>query len=145
MFTMLFGAFAALAALAMLLGFDLFTAYVMYRIGDKFRIGSYLEFLIPVYNVMLLCDCAGITRWVTAGIGAPAVVASLLNFFSFGFFGGNMGYLVSAVFFFCWIYLWGSIAQRLGKNFWLWGVLSFFFGGLPLLILAFDGSLPRRR
>ena len=86
MFTMLFGAFAALAALAMLLGFYLFTAYVMYRIGDKFRIGSYLEFLIPVYNVMLLCDCAGITRWVTAGIG-----------------------------------------------------------GLPVLVLAFDGSLPRRR
>lgn len=67
------------------------------------------------------------------------------EFFSFGFFGGNMGYLVSAVFFFCWIYLWGSIAQRLGKKFLAVGRAELFFGGLPLLILAFDGSLPRRR
>ena len=145
MFALLFGAFAVFAVLALIFGIYLFSAYVMYLIGDKFHIGSYVEFLFPVYNVMLLCDCAGITRWVTAGIAVPAFAASVLNFFSFGLFGGNMGYLVSAIFFFCWVYLWGSIAQRLGKNFWLWGILSFLFGGLPVLVLAFDGSLPRRR
>ena len=105
MFALLFGAFAVFAVLVLIFGIYLFSAYVMYRIGDKFHIGSYVEFLFPVYNVMLLCDCAGITRWVTAGIAVPAFAASVLNFFSFGLFGGNMGYLVSAIFFFCWVYL----------------------------------------
>ncbi len=145
MFTIFFGAFALLAALAATFGFYLFSAYVMYRLGDKFRVGSFAGFLLPVYNVMLLCDCAGVTRWLTAGLAAPAFAAAALNLFCLGMFSGNIGYLVSAVFFFSWVYLWGSIAERLGKNFWLWGILSLLFGGLPVLILAFDGSLPRRR
>lgn len=145
MFTILFGAFALLAALVMIFGFYLFSAYVMYRVGDKFRVGSYVGFLLPVHNVMLLCDCAGVTRWLTAGLVVPAFAAAALNLFSLGILSGNLGYLVTAVFLFSWVYLWGSIAERLGKNFWLWGILSFLFGGLPVLVLAFDGSLPRRR
>ena len=81
MFTIFFGAFALLAALAATFGFYLFSAYVMYRLGDKFRVGSFAGFLLPVYNVMLLCDCAGVTRWLTAGLAAPAFAAAALNLF----------------------------------------------------------------
>lgn len=42
------------------------------------------------------------------------------------------------------VYLWGKIAERLGKNFWLWGILTPVLLGLPVLILAFDGSMPSR-
>ena len=39
---------------------------------------------------------------------------------------------------------WGSVAERLGKSFWLWGAACLVFGGVPVLFLAFDGSMPRR-
>ena len=141
---LLLSGLAALFALVCVFGFYFFTSYVFYRVGAKFRIGSFIEYCIPVYNVLLLCDCAGITKWTAAGILIPAFSAGVINFFSFGLFIGASQYIASTIFFLCWIYLWGSIAQRLGKNFWLWGIMSFVLGGLPLLFLAFDSSMPRR-
>src|SRR5208282_2198874 len=35
------------------------------------------------------------------------------------------------------IYFWGSVASRLGRNFWLYGLTIWFFA-LPILFLAFD-------
>lgn len=131
-----------MTAIIFTFGFYFFACYVMWRVGEKFRIGSYGQFLIPVYNIMLLCRCGGISEWVTAGIVFPGFLAAFVSFFSFWFLWAGPGYLASAIFFFCWVYLWGSIAQRLGKNFWLWGILTFLFGGLPVLVLAFDGSMP---
>ncbi len=144
MFTLLFGAFTVLAVLLVFFGFYLFAAYVFYRLGEKFRIGSFVGFLIPGYNVMLLCDCAAVTRWLTVAILAPGFVQFVMNALSLYMFAqffesvsGLIGVVAS-------VYLWGSIARRLGKNFWLWGIGTTILLGLPALILAFDGSMPQR-
>ena len=120
--------------------------YVLYRIGRKFQIGTFWSFLVPVYNLFLLCDCAQISRWFSVGIFFPALV--LLLIIPLGiFFMGPLIFLFKLstpiVVFATNTYLWGRIAERLGKNFWLWGILTFLFGGLPVLVLAFDGSMPR--
>lgn len=133
---------SAVLALLLGVGFYCFGAYVMFRIGEKFRIGRYRDYLVPVWSIMLLCDCARITRWTAAGLALPMTVTFFLGT------GTELELYVrsasAAMFIFCWVYLWGSIAKRLGKNFWLWGVASILFSGIPVLFLAFDGSMPRR-
>lgn len=144
MLTLFFGTMAVIAAIAILFGFYIFAAYVFSRLAEKFRVGSFFQFLIPIYNIMLLCDCAKITRWLTVALVAPGLVASALNILSFDTLsdmvksGGALVALAANV------WLWGSIAKRLGKNFWLWGIITPLLLGFPILILAFDGSMPRR-
>jgi type IV pilus assembly protein PilM len=95
----------------------LFISYTLYRIGKKFQIGSFWEYCIPVYNIYLICKCAGVPLWNIVGVFIP-----ILNIY-------------------CCINIWGSIAERLGKNFWLYGITILFFG-VPVFILAFDSSYP---
>ena len=72
---------------------------------------------IPIYNLYLLCLCAEITPLWILGFFLPIVN------------------IVAGV------YLWGVISARLGKDFWLWGLLCGLLG-LPVLVLAFDDSEP---
>ncbi|MDL2297776.1 hypothetical protein LJC40_01325 [Synergistaceae bacterium OttesenSCG-928-D05] len=119
----------------------LFAVYAMTRIGRKFGVGNFWEFLVPVYNIMLLCDCAGISRWTTLAIAAP-------GFFLFS--GPLIGVLLaggaflSAVCFAANVYLWGSIAEKFGKNFWFWGVITPLFLWMPALVFAFGEASPRK-
>lgn len=99
------------------LAFYVFTSYILYRIGRKFGVGSFLGYLIPIWNVVLLCRCAGITGWFVLFLFVP-----IINIF--------VTFLI-----------WGKIAERLGKNMVLWGLLCTLLG-LPIIILAFDGSQP---
>jgi hypothetical protein len=94
-----------------------FFAYVLYRIGRKFGIGSFGEYCIPIYNNVLLCRCAGINPWLLLWLLVPLA---------------NLGFTV---------YLWGTLAARLGRDFWLYGIGILLFG-IPALILAFDDSRP---
>ena len=119
--------------------------YVLYRIGRKFQIGTFWSFLVPVYNLFLLCDCAQISRWFSVGIFFPALV--LLLIIPLGiFFMGPLIFLFKLstpiVVFATNTYLWGRIAERLGKNFWLWGLGVPLLCFLPILVLAFDDSMP---
>jgi serine/threonine protein kinase len=91
--------------------------YVMYRIGRKFSIGSIAGFTIPIYNTVLLCRCAGLSGWLIPVLFIP---------------------YIGAIIFPVWLY--GAIARRLGKSFWLYGLGSLFL--VPILILAFDDSRP---
>lgn len=86
--------------------------YVFFRVGRKFDVGSFGLFCIPVYNLVLLCRCAGISAWHTLGLLLPGLQV------------------------FWAVYLWGSIARRLGYRFWLWGIGALFV--YPILILAFE-------
>lgn len=144
MFTILFGAFAILALTFMCFGLYIFAAYVFYRLGEKFRIGSFVTFLIPLYNVMLLCDCAAISRWFTAAVLAPGLITFVMNVVSFYLFAPLLEPTSAMIGIAGSVWLWGNIARRLGKNFWLWGVGTTILMGLPLLIMAFDGSMPKR-
>ncbi len=95
----------------------LFGSYIMYRIGKKFGIGSFWEYLVPFYNMVLLCRCGGVSAWNVLGLVIfPISIYSTIN-------------------------IWGSIAERLGKSYWLYGI-TILLVGVPILILAFDSSAP---
>ena len=140
----LLGLSLLLLSLALCAAGYLFAAYVMFRVGEKFRVGRFRDYLVPVWNLALLCDCGGVTRLVAAGLALPAPLFWIIcaaGAPSLEFYAGRA---LAALFVFCWVYLWGSVAERLGKNFWLWGAACLIFGGIPVLFLAFDGSMPRR-
>lgn len=140
----LLGLSLLLLSLALCAAGYLFAAYVMFRVGEKFRVGRYRDYLVPVWNLALLCDCGGVTRLVAAGLALPAPLFWIIcaaGAPSLEFYAGRA---FAALFIFCWVYLWGSVAERLGKSFWLWGAACLVFGGVPVLFLAFDGSMPRR-
>ena len=140
----LLGLSLLLLSLALCAAGYLFAAYVMFRVGEKFRVGRCRDYLVPVWNLALICDCAGVTRWVAAGLALPAPLFWIIcaaGAPSLEFYAGRA---LAALFIFCWVYLWGSVAERLGKSFWLWGAACLVFGGVPVLFLAFDGSMPRR-
>jgi hypothetical protein len=105
------------SSLLIFLAVYLFCCWILSRLGRKFQVGSFGTFCIPFYNLYLLCQCARITPLWILGFFVP-----ILN-------------LVPAV------YLWGTLAARLGKDFWLWGILTGLFG-IPALFLAFDDSMP---
>ncbi|WP_139488252.1 FHA domain-containing protein [Brevibacillus dissolubilis] len=109
---------AALIVVIFVGGVYAFTAYTYYRIGQKFGIGTLGEFFIPVYNLVLLCRCAGISSWFLLTILIPYLGAIIFT-----------------------VYLYGKIAERLGKDFWLWGLGSAFLG-IPAIVMAFDSSYP---
>ena len=94
-----------------------FGAYALFRIGRKFGIGTFEDYCIPIYNYVLLCRCAEISPWLLLWLLVPLA---------------DIGFVV---------YLWGTLAKRLGHNFWSYG-LGFFPFGIPALVLAFDGSKP---
>ncbi|HIT04889.1 MAG TPA: hypothetical protein IAC22_10335 [Candidatus Caccocola faecipullorum] len=140
----LLGLSALLISITLCAAGYLFAAYVMFRVGEKFRVGRFRDYLVPVWNLALLCDCGGVTRLVAAGLALPAPLFWIIcaaGAPSLEFYAGRA---LAALFVFCWVYLWGSVAERLGKNFWLWGAVCLIFGGIPVLFLAFDGSMPRR-
>ena len=140
----LLGLSLLLLSLALCAAGYLFAAYVMFRVGEKFRVGRFRDYLVPVWNLALLCDCGGVTRLVAAGLALPAPLFWIIcaaGAPSLEFYAGRA---LAALFIFCWVYLWGSVAERLGKSFWLWGAACLVFGGVPVLFIAFDGSMPRR-
>lgn len=106
-------------AVPLLVGLAIYVAscYVLYRIGRKFGIGSFPGYLVPIYNMYLLCRCADFPGWFLLFFFVP-----LINIF--------MTFL-----------LWGKIAERLGKDMLLWGLLCTLLG-VPVIILAFDRSTP---
>ena len=91
---------------------------------------------------MILCDCAKITRWLTVALVAPGIVTFVMNAVTFYIFAPVLEPASALVAVAAAIYLWGTIARRLGKNFWLWGIGTVMLMGLPVLIMAFDSSAP---
>ena len=140
----LLGLTALLLSITLCAAGYIFAAYVMFRVGEKFRVGRFRDYLVPVWNLVLICDCAGVTRWVAAGLVLPAPLFLMIRAACAPQIEFYAGRALAALFVFCWVYLWGSVAERLGKSFWLWGAACLVFGGVPVLFLAFDGSMPRR-
>jgi hypothetical protein len=96
-----------------------FNCITLWQIGKKFGIGRPGSYFIPVRNLVLLCRCAGVSGWNVLFCFIPIV---------------NYGAL---------IWIWGNVARRMGRGFWLYGILcSFLF--FPALILAFGEAAPVR-
>lgn len=98
-----------------------FESYILFRIGKKFSNSEYLDYCLPFYGWILLCRCINLPTWYVIPL-----------FFPFTY------HLVC-------IRIIGKIADRLGKNYWIYGLGSAFFV-FPILILAFDrsGTRPER-
>lgn len=114
---------AELGAMPLLLAivFYVLGAYVLSRVGAKFGVGSFGEFLIPIYNAILVFKCAGMSGWHVLWYFVP--VANII---------------ISFV-------VWGKIFGLLGKNVLLFLILFFLFAPIPVLIAAFDSSQPGYR
>jgi len=99
----------------------LLMSYVLYRIGEKFDLGlPFWRYLVPIYNMVLMCRCGEVSPWNVLGMMIfPISIYSMIN-------------------------VWGSIAEKLGKNYWMYGVLTLLCG-IPILFLAFDSSKPEER
>lgn len=112
-------AFVGFVILAAAAGY-VFGAYVLFRIGRKFGIGSFGEYCVPIYNYVLLCRCAAVSPWMLLLLFVPLA---------------NIGFTV---------YLWGTIARKLDRDFWLFGLGALLLG-ISVLVLAFDDSRPAGR
>jgi hypothetical protein len=125
----------------------LFGAYVLSRIGRKFGSGTFWQYCIPVYNVVLMCRWIGLSGWVALWFYIPWLLAA-----AFGAFmpsappaaGAWLAFwlVVGPLYLAFHVYFWGTVARRLGKNFWLYGITAIVFLGVPVLFLAFDESMP---
>ena len=91
--------------------------YAAGLIGQKCRVGSLVQYFIPIYGQVLICRCALISPWWVAGMCIPFVNIAVC------------------------VYVYGKLGERLGKNFWVYG-LGMFVLGIPLLIMAWDDSQP---
>lgn len=102
-----------------MIGIYLLNAYCMYRLGRKFGIGNFWGYMVPFYNVYLIHQCSRLPNNYLLIIFIPFV--------------GPM--IWSALVF-------GEIARRLGKDYWLFGLGTALIG-IPFFIMAFDSSMPQ--
>ncbi len=76
---------------------------------------------MPIYNGYLIYKCADVPLWNFVGLFIP-----ILNIY-------------------CFVNIWGSIAERLGKSYWFYGMTILLFGSLfsflPLTILILSVML----
>jgi hypothetical protein len=97
--------------------FYIFGCITLWQIGKKFGIGTPGAYFVPIRNMALLCRCAEVSAWHVLFCCIP-----ILN-------GGAL------------IWIWGNLARRMGRSFWLYGLFcpSLF---LPVLVLAYGGAMP---
>ncbi len=93
------------------------SSYAAAKIGKKFGVGTTWQYFIPIYNHVLLCRCAKISGWWVIGLFVPAINLAVM------------------------VYIYGSVAKKLGKNFWLYGLGGLLFA-VTLYIMAWDKSQP---
>ena len=139
--------FIYLFGVCVFVGGYVFGAYVLSRIGRKFGIGTFGRYCIPVYNVVLMCRWIGLSGWVAAWFYGPWLLASVFAAFIQPApqvaLAWVVFWLIVGPFYLAFhVYFWGTVARHLGKSFWLYGLTTVFFFGLPILFLAFDDSTP---
>lgn len=126
-------------------GVYIFVAFVFSRVGKKCGVGSFLQFLIPIWNAILLCDCAKISRWVTVAVVAPGLILFPLNKLGIVVTPEAIDRAAQFITFAGNAYIWGKIAGRMGKNEWLWGIFTPILAFIPTLFLAFGSAMPLDR
>ena len=89
---------------------------VFWRLANRFAPGKWSDYFFPGYGAILLCRAVGVSPWCALGLW----------------------FLPTTLFFL--LYIGGAAAERLGKSFWFYGVLSA-CGGLGLVLLALERSV----
>ena len=111
------------------LGVYLFISLVLFKVCEKFGVGSLFECCLPIYNTVLLCQCADISGWNVLWLILPGLflIGPLVY----------VGMIISIIFS---VVVWGRIAERLGRSFWQYGLGTAFLFGIPALVLAFGSA-----
>lgn len=123
------------------LGIYLFYSWVLSRLGRKFGVGSFVEFLIPFWNIVLLLRCAGMGVTHVVWFFLPILLAVAAQH---GVGTIHLPLLAILAAFVTTAVIWGKVAGRLDYSPILFGLLFILFPFLPPLILAFDQSKPVR-
>lgn len=88
-------------------------SFIFWRLGNRFDRRSFCDYMLPVYGSVCLCRAIGVSSLWAVGLWFwPTTLFSLL-------------------------YVGGAAAERMGKSFWQYGLLSSIFG-LGFLLLAED-------
>ena len=133
---------AAILLFFMYFGVYFIAVYVFTRVGRKFGVGSFIQFMIPIWNMILLCDCGKVSRWTVAAIAAPGLILWPLNKLGIVVTPDALDTAAGLIIFLGNAYIWGNIAGRLGKNKVLWGLMTPLLAFIPAAFLAFGDAMP---
>lgn len=87
---------------------------IFWRLGNRFEQRSFCDYMLPFYGSICLCRAVGVSALWSIGLWFwPTTLFSLL-------------------------YVGGAAAERMGKSFWTYGLLSAFLGA-GFVLLADDG------
>jgi len=114
---------------------DMVLAIPMWKIGQKWNQGfPYWRYCIPIYNLVLLCRCAGIPAYVLFISMGVSVLAPVLRLPS-----SEITWMISFLFF---GYLSSALAVKLGKQKIPWFITGGILFFIPLFVFGFDSSVP---
>ncbi|SDF21835.1 hypothetical protein [Sporolituus thermophilus] len=124
----------------------LFTVgYIFYRLGKKFHATNpYWHYLIPIWNYVILCRCARISPYYAVGYHAAYFAASVLRLVAEYLKEPALANIWLCLFILCILAeaeIFGNLAERLKKDFWLYG-LSGFMAYFPLALLVLSKNEP---
>ncbi|MGC9311109.1 MAG: hypothetical protein ACP5IA_00340 [Sediminispirochaetaceae bacterium] len=115
---------------------DMVLAIPMWKIGRKCGQGlPYWRYCIPIYNLVLLCRCAGIPVYILFAAMGLSVLVPII-----GLPSAEITWLISFLFF---GYLSSALAGRLGKHRRLWFIAGGLLFFIPLFVFGFDTSTPQ--
>ena len=123
--------------------------FIFSRLGKKFFSISMWHYFIPYYNTVPLLKCAKMSPLFAIIFAIGGVLGMVINikvakygsavfqFFSLSVYAYYIFLLLTMLLL---AIMSGKIAKRLGKSFWLNTIFS--WTGIPILIFAFDKSIP---
>src|SRR5579862_1715384 len=119
--------FVSVIAACVIVGTYLLGVYVMSRIGRKLGIGTFEQYCVPFYNVALMFRWIGLSGWVAVGFCIVWLIGAVLLALSrsapeFAWAWVMFWVLVGPFHLAFQVYFWGTVAGRLGKSFWLYGL-----------------------
>jgi len=121
--------------------------YIFYRLGKKFHAPNpYWHYLIPVWNYMILCRCTNISKYYAIVYHLFYFAATLVMVYGESLNEPALVNIWICLFIMCIMLeaeIFGRMAQRLNKDFWLYG-FSGFIAYFPLVILVMSKEQPVR-
>ncbi len=112
------------------MGIDMLLAIPMWKTSSVCGYTTpYWTFCIPIYNLLILCDIAKISRLTLFGALTLAVILPFTPLAS-----TFCSWLISYLFF---AYLSGTLAIRFSANKYLWGLLGGFLFIAPVIYFGF--------
>lgn len=119
--------------------------YIFYRLGRKFHAPDpYWHYLIPIWNYIILCRCTRLSKYYAVFYHVLYFVATMILFLGESLNEPALLNIWVCLFIMCIMLeaeIFGRLAQRLNKDFWLYG-FSGFVAYFPLILLVLAKEQP---